>query len=246
MASVVAEIRRTCGGAGLHLNSIWFDMSRNRRCGGGGAIVQGLVQVLEAIWTAEEKAVLYGIIQPGVEFSIDFNSHDWMLTWRWWLLVLKTPALYNLRLFAPKSMNLAHVHSPEFFRRSLAVHHKTLTSLQISHHRHMSLVYYLENLPNLQHLYCGSDTVGIWGLEETYPRLRTLLINNPLTGEIFHNLLKYLPGLEDFNVSHLWRIEDHVNYEGDEWTEGDGDWRWRTDFKAVFRNSEGYEPIPQL
>ncbi|KAK3842592.1 MAG: hypothetical protein J3R72DRAFT_474661 [Linnemannia gamsii] len=139
MTNVVAEIGRACGGAGLHLNSIWFDMSRNRRCGGGGAIVHGLVQ----------------------------------------------------------------------------------------------------------HLYRGSYTVGIWGLEETYPRVRTLLINNLLTGEIFHNLLKYLPGLEDFGVSHLWRIEDHVNYEGDEWTEDLGRMLAKhCRLLEVFRNSEGYEPIP--
>ncbi|KAG0275468.1 hypothetical protein BGZ95_008752 [Linnemannia exigua] len=232
MARTVAEIGRTCGGggAGLHLNSIWFDMPWNRY-GGGGAIKQGLVKVPEAIWTPEEKVVLHGILQPGVEFSTYFNSHDWMMTWQWWLLLLKTPALRSLKLFVFESMNLAQVHSQEFFRKSLAVHHRTLTSLQINH-RQLSLVDYLEILPNLQHLYCGGDLVGNWYPNETYPRFRTLVTNKPLTGEIFYNLLKHLPGLEDIGVSHLRTLPDHVNFDGNDWTEGDNNWCYRTDFKV--------------
>lgn len=78
----------------------------------------------------------------------------------------------------------------------------------------LNLLDFLETLPNLQHLYTGYDSVKDGTLEKVYPRLRTLVIDQTLSGTIFYNLLKHLPGLEHFGVGSVLKILDHEDCHG--------------------------------
>lgn len=217
----------------LLLKSLWVDMSQ-RYTGDGVAVKQGPIVFPETM-PLKEREILNGMLQPDVEFKVNFNSDDWAVTCQVWLLILQIPPaalLGNLRLFALEARELDRVLSPVFLRKALAVHHRTLTTLQIGYGQ-LGLVECLEVLPNLQCLYTGYDPVGYRLLERSYSQLRILLIKTPLPGTTFHNLLKYLPGLDHLGVAHLWEIPDHDNYNGEDWKEGDDwTWKWRTEFKV--------------
>jgi hypothetical protein len=173
----------------------------------------------------KDKEALEGFLQPGVKISRDFNAVVWQLVWQLWLVIFRTPALCNLKVFMPASRTLDRVLSPTFLRRALLVHHKTLATLQISY-RQLNLADYMDILPHLQHFYTEHNPVEGRPLEKTYPQLRTLFIRAHLPEPTFFNLLKHLPSLEDFCVSNLWGVpaddvDDDADWDGDEDSDAD-------------------------
>ncbi|KAF9154987.1 hypothetical protein BG015_011402 [Linnemannia schmuckeri] len=119
-----------------------------------------------------------------------YDSHNLRHLYRW-IEISKT--LTATEEEALKGMvRPGYTISPAFMRRALALHYRTLTSLQIGYYnrQQLDLEEYLEVLPNLQHLYTG--------------------------------LLEYLPSLEHLGVAHTLEVEkeeeNHINGDLD----GDG------------------------
>ncbi|KAK3837589.1 MAG: hypothetical protein JOS17DRAFT_367891 [Linnemannia elongata] len=142
----------------LLLKSLWVDMSR-RSVGGDMAVDHGPIVFPETM-PLEEREILSGMWQPDVEFSTHLTSDDWAVTCQVWLLILQIPPealLRNLRLFAQEAKELDRVLSPLFLRKALAVHHRTLTTLQLGYDQ-LALVECLEVFPNLR---CCFSEFGI-------------------------------------------------------------------------------------
>jgi hypothetical protein len=99
-----------------------------------------------------ERETLHAVLKRTLEYNTTFNSDDWMLTSRLWLLILQTPVLPNLRLSAAGPRRMGEILSPVFFWKALDVHIKTSTRLQINYDS-ADLAESLEFLTNLQHLY---------------------------------------------------------------------------------------------
>lgn len=131
----------------LQFRTLWFRLPSHRTCSTTNRSVQ-----LPEDMDEEDKEALEGTLRPNVMSTLDFNADTWRLTWKVWLLILRTPALCNLKVYVPEYRRDAQVLSSAFLQRALSVHHRTLTTLQISH-RQLGLVDYLEILPNLRHFF---------------------------------------------------------------------------------------------
>jgi hypothetical protein len=223
VAGVVTELRNC-----RQLKTLWFTMRWESIC---RAIEEPAI--LPETLTEEEKGILGGLLREGVQLQKEFTADTWMMLWQWWLLVFRIPALCNLKLVVLGSNGFDQMVSPEFLRRAFSVHHNTLTTLQITS-MPLNLMDYMDSLPNLKHLRTGYDPVKDKPLDKPYPQLRTLVIDAPISGIAFHNLLKYLPGLEHLGVDHLWQMLDHYNYDDDGGDDSvyDDDWRWNTQFNV--------------
>ncbi|KAF9926298.1 hypothetical protein FBU30_004106 [Linnemannia zychae] len=183
-----------------------------------------------------ETALLSGIVQPGAKFT-SISKNEWTMVRRLWLLILQAPQLCNLKPSTSNYIKLEHKISPIFFCKALAVHHKTLTSVQIWIDL-LDVETYLEVLPNLQHLYVGHASrsgyhpVKAFRSNKLYPLLRTLFINKPMTLTMFYHVLDRFPGLEHFGVAHIQRFDDMTNqpskqeedHEGEIWGESTDLW----------------------
>ncbi|KAF9142460.1 hypothetical protein BG015_000857 [Linnemannia schmuckeri] len=212
----------------LQLETRWIDTPRY--CAGGGgegeAIEQGPILFPETL-TLTEMVTLDAIFRTNGEFSTHFNSGDWELTCQIWMLILRILAalLCNLRLFAPESRDWAGYSG---------------------RYGQFDLQEYMEVSPSLRCLYTGYDSVEDRLLDKSYPHLRALFINKPLSGTTFHNLLKYLVGMEHLRVVHLWEIPDHVNYDDDDWQEGEVRGQSCSQTSAEFMSEAAFDVLPSL
>ncbi|KAG0312589.1 hypothetical protein BGZ97_011063 [Linnemannia gamsii] len=207
--------------------------------------------------TAAEDGALKGMVRPGAKFPKRLSKDTWVAARRHWLLILKLPGLCHLRLFS-RYTPLGFIISPSFMRRALAVHYRTLASLQIGFTcRHqLDLEEYLEVLPNLQHLFTGYNPVRTKRLNKAYPKLRTLLINKPLSLLALYSLLEHLPGLEHLGVAHIqeFEVEDHDDpevvpeYEGETWSASKDTWPseflFNAPCKKLHTGTAAYDPSP--
>ncbi|KAK3827100.1 MAG: hypothetical protein JOS17DRAFT_748921 [Linnemannia elongata] len=187
----------------------------------------------------KDKEILEGILRPDVKITRDFDADTWRLTWQLWLLILRTPVLCNLKVYVPKYRMRAQVLSSAFLRRALSVHHRTLTTLQISH-RQLGLVDCLEVLPNLRHFHTAYNPMKVRLLHKTYTQLRSLFIHAPVSELAFFNLLKHLPGLEDFSVSKLLDVMDEGG-DDDSDTGDDDNSDWGDDDSEADYNDEAWD-----
>ncbi|KAF9545150.1 hypothetical protein EC957_011220 [Mortierella hygrophila] len=199
-------------GASLRLESlsiVWSTRSFNWTDGLDMLTPDTLAVEKEAVAVVEKG----GILHPDAAFNWNFTKDDWVLIQKFWLLVFRVPGLRSFKFFVPEHRELLKVITPQFFRGPLAAQFRTLTSVQLDFEQ-LDLLDFLETLPNLQHLYTGYDSIKDGTLKKVYPRLRTLVIDQTLSGTTFYNLLKHLPGLEHFGVGSVLKILEHENCYG--------------------------------
>ncbi|KAG9062187.1 hypothetical protein KI688_006519 [Linnemannia hyalina] len=219
-------------GDSLQLRTLWFRLPFSRTTTTANRPAQ-----LPEDMDEKDKEVLEGILQPDVMITQEFDADTWRLTWQLWLLILRTPALCNLKM--SKYRMFAQVLSSAFLRRALSVHHRTLTTLQISH-RQLGLVDCLEVLPNLRHFYTAYNPMKVRLLHKTYTQLRSLFIHAPVSEPAFFNLLRHLPGLEIFSVSKLLDVLDEGGDDDSDWGDDD-DSDWGDDDSEADYNDEAWD-----